>query len=345
MSWKQRLNLLSVVASSLLLAVSAGAQSDSGGGASAAALLNGINANGQKMHAMPTYPLLKSINSSKGVGTNFGDLGPLLYNGGYVMPSTTFYQIFWLPSTGKLQNGGATGFTTLYQSRLTTLAGRWAGHPLDAVLGQYYQAVGTTTRTYHLPIGSLAATYVDTHAYPASGCTDTATPGNCITDAQLEAEIASVMATNGWTGGNNKLFLVYTSSGEGSCFDNTNASCAYTQYCGYHSFFTQGTTNVIYANLPYGEPTVCSAASTFPNDQYTDSAASVASHEISEAVSDPLLNAWYTASGNENGDLCAYQYGTLDWDAGKANQFFSGYYFLLQMEYDNHQAGCVKLGP
>ena len=33
-------------------------------------------------------------------------------------------------------------------------------------------------------------------------------------------------------------------------------------------------------------------------------------HELSEAVSDPDISAWYTQSGAENGDLCNYVYGT-----------------------------------
>ena len=31
-------------------------------------------------------------------------------------------------------------------------------------------------------------------------------------------------------------------------------------------------------------------------------------HELSETVTDPDLNAWYTSNGSENGDLCNYNY-------------------------------------
>jgi len=33
-------------------------------------------------------------------------------------------------------------------------------------------------------------------------------------------------------------------------------------------------------------------------------------HELSETVTDPDLNAWYTQSGAENADLCNYVYET-----------------------------------
>jgi len=150
----------------------------------------------------------------------------------------------------------------------------------------------------------LVTYYVDTAPYPASGCTDSATPGNCITDAQIQTEITKVMGINGWTGGINKMFLLYTSSGEGSCFDSSNTSCAYVQYCAYHSFYGGTTTPIIYGNQPYGGVIGCVAGGqTTPNsDIAADGAASTASHEISEAITDPLLNAWFDASGNENGD-------------------------------------------
>ncbi len=60
------------------------------------------------------------------------------------------------------------------------------------------------------------------------------------------------MTAKGWTGGLNHMFYVFTSFGEGSCFDTGSSSCAFTDYCGYHSFFSDSHNNpVIYANMPY----------------------------------------------------------------------------------------------
>ena len=189
---------------------------------------------------------------------------------------------------------------------------------------------------------------MDTSAYPASACNDTATPGNCITDAQLETEIEKVMTLKGWSGGLGKMFLLFTSSGEGSCLDSTNTQCAYIDYCAYHGYFTNSSSQtVIYSNEPYGNTMACQTPSTpSPNgNPVADAATTVATHELTEAITDPLLNAWYDASGNEIGDLCAYNYGANTWDGAHANQMWNGHFYEVQTEYNNHLSRCVQVGP
>jgi hypothetical protein len=104
---------------------------------------------------------------------------------------------------------------------------------------------------------------------------------------------------------------------------------------------------VVYANIPYADPSVCQAPGTpSPNGNVdADEVASTVSHEFSESITDPELDAWFSAQGNEIGDLCAYNYGTLTWDGGKANEMWSGRFYTLQMEFDNHKPGCVQVGP
>lgn len=310
------------------------------------------NAAGHAVHIFPTIPHLAAINRARGVRGN-SDIGPLVYHsGGSVMTGDLrFYVIFWLPA--QLQNGGATSMTAAYQAVQRYMVAGYGGHSLSAVNTQYYQLINRR-KTYIDGNGLLAASVVDTGAYPARTCTDSATPGNCLTDAQIQAKITSVMAAHGWTGGMNKMFLVFTSSGMGSCFTNANTSCAYVQYCAYHGHFTVNSLPVIYSNEPYGNASVCLGSNGRPNgaDGIADAAATAASHEMSEAITDPLLNAWFTASGNENGDLCAYNYGTNNYDAGKANQSWAGRFFDLQQEFSNHayditspHVGCVQVGP
>ena len=174
-------------------------------------------------------------------------------------PSVTTYAIFWVPA--KLQNGGATSMTAHYQTVQSNLLRDYAGHGIDNNNTQYYQVTGTGTKQYIQNKGGFGGSFVDTDPYPASGCSDTATPGNCITDAQLETEVQKVMALKGWTGGLTKMFLVFTSSGEGSCFDSSGSSCAYAEYCAYHSFIDTSTP-VVYGNEPFGNPSVCQAPGT-----------------------------------------------------------------------------------
>ena len=299
--------------------------------------------NGQNFHMFPSVPARDS-------GALPPDAGPLLYNGGPVMQAgVTPFVIFWIPPT--LQNGGATSLTAHYQTIQKNMLGDYNGHALGNNNTQYYQIVGTKT-TYIQNKGAAAATsFVDTNPYPTSGCSDTVTPGNCITDAQLQAEIQRVMTLKGWTGGLNKMYFVYTSTGEGSCFDGTSSACAYTAYCAYHGFIN-ASTPVVYANMPYADPNFCyspGSGQTSPNaDIPADAAANVTSHELTEAITDPELNAWFSAQGNEIGDLCAWTFGTLTWDSSLANQMWNGHFYNLQQEFDNHApAGkkCVQLGP
>jgi hypothetical protein len=296
---------------------------------------------GHTAHIMPTVQGASALAKARGLAPP--DTGPLLYHGGPIMRNPALYAIFWLPPA--LQNGGPTNFPLHNAIVNFGLLGNYPSHGIDNINTQYFQIVGSTT-TYILNAGSLGGYAIDTSPYPASGCPDSATPGNCITDAQIQAEIQKVMSSKGWTGGLNNIFVLYTSSGEGSCFDSGGTSCAYTQYCAYHSFI--GTSPpTIYANMPFGNLTVCQVSGTpSPNgDALADAVASTASHEISEAITDPLLNAWFTALGNENGDLCAYNYGTNTWDAGLANQQWNGNFYELQQEFNNHAAACTQVGP
>jgi hypothetical protein len=315
------------------------------------------DASGHAVHILPTVAVAAQrakyglgVPAAPGGGNRaLGEAGALIYHaGGSIMPYQLVYLIFWAPA--HLQNGGTTGFSAKYGT-VDYLHPAWVpDNGLNNIATQYYQTIGGVT-SYIVNGGYLVAAYVDQGALPASGCTDSATPGNCITDAQIQTEVAHAMAVNGWTGGMNKIFILYTSSGEGSCFTAASTSCAYTQYCAYHGFFSSGGQNVIYANMPYANPATCQTGTeTSPNqDALADAETSPTSHEMIEAVTDPLLNAWYDASGNEIGDLCAYMYGTNTWtnpaNGIHANQSWNGWYFEDQQEYNNHTASCVLVGP
>jgi len=309
---------------------------------------------------MPTVQGARALAKARALAPVAG--GPLAYHGGPVMQRAKLYAIFWIPTA--LQNGGTTGMSVAYQNLQKRLLADYTANGIDNINTQYYQIVGTTTTYIQNAAGviltnGLAGSFVDSAPYPASGCSDAATPGNCITDAQIQAEIQKVMGLNGWTSGPNKMFLLYTSRGEGSCFDAGSTVCAYAApdpnnaYCAYHSFFgtsPPGTSPpVIYANMPFGKLSVCAAGQPSPNgDAQADAVMSIASHEISEAITDPLLTAWFDSSGNENGDLCNFDYGVNTWTSlapNDANQMWNGNFYELQREWDNHAGGCVQLGP
>ncbi|MFZ0930064.1 MAG: hypothetical protein WAN11_15770 [Syntrophobacteraceae bacterium] len=293
-------------------------------------------------HIFPTVSMAADL----GILAPAVDRGPALYHGGPIMSNVTIYAIFWLPSSSKLQNRASTTIPVHYRTVLENMLADYPGHGIDNNNTQYYQTVGGTT-TYIGNSGGFGGSYLDTRAYPASICTDIATPGNCITDAEIQSEIRRVMSLKRWTGGLNKIFLLFTSSGEGSCFDSTSTYCAYVQFCAYHSYFLKDSTPVIYANMPYGNPSLCQVSGTpSPNsDPPADTAATAACHEVTESITDPEQNAWYTADGNEIADLCAYNYGTNTWDFIEANQMWNGHFYELQQIFDNHVSACVQVGP
>jgi len=326
--------------------------------------LNVTSPEGSRAHIFPTYQAsstLRAQNAAR-VATNAASnfAGVLTYHNGPVMTKPVAYLIFWLPATGKLQNGNATSMSTQYQSVQTNMVKDYFGHSLSNNNTQYYQVSGTT-KTYIANSGSVAGTTIDTSSYPSpSACTDTVTPGNCITDAQIRSEITKVMTAKGWTGGNNKIFMLFASSGEGSCFNSAN--CAYTQYCAYHSSFSSAGLNVIYSNEPYGDVAHCQKpGAPSPNgNAAADTAATAASHELTEAITDPIGGTgWYdNANGEEIGDLCAYYYGFVGYKSSTANEFWNTRYYLLQTEYSNYlgnfitsvngvngPAGCFNNGP
>ncbi len=297
------------------------------------------------VHIYPTPELTRQIQAQQ-APIPFAT-GALTYNGGPIMTGENLYAIFWIPAT--LQNGGSTSLTAKYQSVAKTFLSDYPYHGIANNSTQYYSISGTVTK-YFTAKGGMVGTVVDTDPYPTSGCTDSVTGTNCITDAQLQAEISKVMTAQGWTPGLNKMFIVFTSTGEGSCTDGTSTTCAYSQYCAYHGYFGSSTSPTIYANMPYADPTYCfysAGGQQAPSGNIAaDANVNVTSHEITEANTDPLLNAWWdTANGEEIGDLCAWQFGSNDWDSGLANQQWNGHYYDLQLEYDNHTATCVKVGP
>ncbi len=65
-----------------------------------------------------------------------------------------------------------------------------------------------------------------------------------------------------------------------------------------------------------------------------DGVSIVEGHELAEAITDPLLNAWYDSSGNEIGDKCAWQgLATISTTTGT---------FAVQPLWSNAAGGCVQ---
>jgi hypothetical protein len=215
-----------------------------------------------------------------------------------------------------------------------------------SVATQYYDNPGTVHIQYQSTFGG---SYVDNHPLPKNGCDD-GIDTYCLTDAQIQHEIQTVLTAKGWPAGLNHIFFLMTPNGVGSCSDALSFECSTDSFCAYHSFFVDSNNeDVIYANEPYEGPQGgCTDVSQgYPNDANSDTTINTISHEHNEAITDPLGNGWYSNDANqdENGDLCAYGFGspvggTPGIDA--YNQVINGHHYDLQQEYSNADAGCVQ---
>jgi len=287
------------------------------------------------------------------------DCSSLAYHGGPVQHGEQNYLFFWTPSG----HSPPASYVTGLQGWLTGVAA--ADHTPGNVFGvnqQYYDLSGPGGTKSFVPYAVTdGGTITDTHAYPLNGCTDkngSTTLPVCLTDAQIQTELSHYVSTNHLPTGIDTQYFVITPQNVGTCFDGTSSECSYSAYCAYHYFFGSGSSQVVYADLPWLYQTSgCDANGAFnsgyANSNYIDSVVSVFSHELSETMTDPNVNAWYQDGGPDNeyeiGDKCAYVYGSGGYGSmsGLPNNG-SGYFnttlgtsdYLLQEEFDNRLNIC-----
>lgn len=146
------------------------------------------------------------------------------------------------------------------------------------------------------------------------------------TDAQIQAEARAAGVHFGVsTSDVNAQIVVATPTGHSS-------SGFGTSYCAYHGVVS-GSNNT-YTDLPYMPDAGGSCGSGIVNPgNALDGVSIVEGHELAEAITDPLLNAWYNSSGAEIGDVCA-------WTA-LANVNLHGTNFAMQPLWSNAANACV----
>src|SRR4029077_16158279 len=98
----------------------------------------------------------------------------------------------------------------------------------------------------------------------------------------------------------------------------------------------------IYANQPYAKHAGCDEGQ-YPNGNDSDPTINVVSHEHNEAITDPKLNAWYDAQGQEIGDKCAWTFGSVSGpNGGEYNQTINNHHYFLQEEWSNNGSACLQ---
>ena len=305
---------------------------------------------------------------------------PLIWHNGPVMGTTStgpvvVTPIFWHPA-GHPMDAGYESLISRYLADVAHDSGKHTN--VYSTLLEYFGTNGHIN--YQLREGTPID---DTNPLPANGCTlntkdrtgiyaDGSGYDSCIDDAQVQAETASVVKAHSLPVNISHIYVLFIAKHVETCFapgstsslKQQNQACTINHektagYCAYH---TMAPNRMIYANLSYPiyhSPlqTVAytcgsDARSAFgsiqsPNGNVdADVEISPTSHEIMEAITDPDVNTgWYDAAGYENGDECAYVYGTPKGTAGQYyNQVINQHHYLTQEEFSNNDFLSTGLG-
>jgi hypothetical protein len=214
---------------------------------------------------------------------------------------------------------------------------------------EYYQvASGVQTHIrYDIRAGGPV---VDTDPFPADLCRPAPGYTACITDKQLQAELKLITSNLRLPTNLAHFYPVFLPPGVETV--NVDGSNSDGGFCGYHRAFGPTGAKTVYADLPY-EADGCNAGQA-PNGNLTaDGEVSTLSHEMIEAMTDPLelQPAWTDASGNEVADMCEHVYGrplgsTNHSDPGGSeyNQVINGAPYYIQEMFSNLAYAKYGLG-
>jgi hypothetical protein len=221
--------------------------------------------------------------------------------------------------------------------------GNWSGNTAMTILPEFIGHLGGS------PYFNINTTYYDKNnvfvqnIVNLSGqTTDNYSQGTSLTDKKVKNVVSSAISSGRLPKDTNALYFVLTSQ------DVNESSGFCTQYCGWHTHATISSADIKYAFVGNAARciTSCAAQSNGPNGNAgADGMTSVMAHELEETVTDPDLNAWYFASGNENADQCAWTFGTeyTAADGAKANMNIDGHDYLIQQNWIRATAGKCAL--
>jgi hypothetical protein len=205
----------------------------------------------------------------------------LIYHSGPILKTTSAGAIFWGPNwtNSTFVSDKITGIDSWYQGVVSSAYARTSD--------EYTDRTGQVT---------AGISYLG-HAI------DTSTAANGSKTSAILAEACKVLANSGLPAVNNGFYAVYVDVPRG-----------HARYCAYHS---AGSCSMKGSAVPVefgfffnldGDPGCDPADTSGLRSQGLAALANVTGHELSEARTDPDLNAWYDSSGNENADKCAWSF-------------------------------------
>jgi hypothetical protein len=258
---------------------------------------------GPKRHHYPT-------NTASIIKAGSGNL--IYHSGGRVITSAKVVFIFWGPS---FNNAASPDYQ--YARTLIAFRNQFGTTPEYNTITQYYQNLGSGNQFIQLSnLGSGTADWFDT-----------STPPTNVTDSAVQSKVRSYLTTHAVN--YSTIYEVFIPSSSYSS-DGTSTSCGgpSLSYCAYHGYYGSGSTAVKYSIEPYPSCGGCKVSgwTDVQNQEH------FVTHETREAVTDPLLNAWYDSVGYEADDKCAWSPTPFIGTGGYAYQY----------EWSNAAGACVK---
>ena len=332
-----------VFAATLILGlVQNSANADFAGGSSAINSFNnpnGVNNIREDRHDSPSNPGLVTGSVSKMPIRNAAATGkantqpPITYSVGAPVMLNPKINVLWYGNWGAnpcTAPGAATTTPSVVTNLLTNIGSSdWYGTNT-----LYYSQASNTAAKLFVPKSVL---------YGACGY-DTGTVGKSLDGSNQPTTLAVVKSalSRGLIGPTtvdpDALYLLLTAS-------DISVSGFLTSFCGYHGYDTATGMKYSFVGDPTKGMASCTAQASSPNSNAAaDGMSSVIAHELVEAVSDPQLNAWGDALGNENGDKCAWNFlataATPAPGAGSYNTQIGGKKYLIQANWNPALQNC-----
>ncbi len=287
---------------------------------------------------------------------------PLIFSRGYpvlggvtgIPGHVTITPVYWAP-TGYSFTASYKSIVNGYLQDVAMASGETSN--VFAVASEYYQqplAIGAPVQNIQYVV-TAGAEVDDATPFPAQGpspgCVASAGFTACVMDAALQAELLTHLTSLALPIDDAHLYVALFPPSVETCFPTgpTTTVCSSNTYCAYH-YGSSSQPYLVYTNQPYPDLAHCADPYNGPQapngDAEADSQVSMISHEASEAITD-WTGAWADSAGYENGDECAYVYGSPIGSTGGAstlyNQVIGNGRYYTQDEFSNvafsHGAG------
>jgi hypothetical protein len=224
----------------------------------------------------------------------------LVYNDGPLLTAVKVFTVFWGSAWQQPPlSATAQGLNAFFNYILTS--------PLMDQLAEY------STPQQRIGYGSHVGTITLTTSDPAA----------TLADSDIQQMLTDQIAANSAfpQPDANALYFVYL---PGGVVVQQGGSSSCQAFCGYHDAFSAQSGQIYYGVIPYPDCSGCSV-----NLAVLDALTEVSSHELSEAITDPVPGqGWYDQNNGEIGDICAWQTKQVG-------------NYLVQKEWSNNANACV----